>query len=83
MMKTFWVMSCSAVNHLAIIYALDERKEQIMLYRVFYKSRYYPFEGTRVKIVRASSKKSIRDNWHDIIHTDEYRITKIEEAKEG
>lgn len=53
-----------------------------MLYRVFYKSRYYPFEGTRQRVVRASSKKEIRDNWHSIIHTDEYRITKIEEVKE-
>lgn len=51
-------------------------------YRVFYKSKYYPFEGTRSKLVKATSKKSIRLNWHDIIHTDEYKITKIEEAQE-
>ena len=53
-----------------------------MLYRVFYKSRYYPLEGIRRKVVRAKSKKEIRDNWHSIINTDEYRITKIEEVKE-
>ena len=53
-----------------------------MLYRVIYKSRYYPFEGNRTKMVRASSKKEIRDNWHSLIHTDEYRIVKIEEVKE-
>lgn len=51
-----------------------------MLYRVFYKSRYYPFEGTRKKMVKADSKKQIRDNWHDIMNTDEYKITKIEEG---
>lgn len=49
-----------------------------MLYRVFYKSRYYPFEGTRKKMVKADSKKQIRDNGHDIMNTDEYKITKIE-----
>ena len=53
-----------------------------MLYRVIFKSRYYPFEGTYQKMVRANSKKEIRDNWHDIINTDEYRIVKIEEVKE-
>lgn len=52
-------------------------------YKVTYKSRYYPLEGTRVKFVRAMSTKSIRDNWHALIHTDEYRIVKIEEVKEG
>ena len=50
------------------------------LYRVFYKSRYYPLEGTHSKLVTAASKKDIRNNWHDIINTDEYKITKIEEA---
>ena len=54
-----------------------------MVYKVFFKSRYYPLEGIRTKLVRANSKKEIRDNWHSIIHTDEYRITKIEEVKEG
>lgn len=52
-----------------------------MVYKVFYKSRYYPFEGTRTKIVKANSKQEIRANWHAIILTDEYRITKIEEVK--
>ena len=50
------------------------------LYRVYFKSRYYPFEGTRSRLVNANSKKDIRNNWHDIMNTDEYRITKIEEA---
>ena len=54
-----------------------------MLYRVHYKSRYYPFEGTYTKLVEANSKKDVRANWHDIIQTDEYRITKIEEAHKG
>lgn len=52
-----------------------------MLYRVYYKSRYYPLEGTFHKMVRANSKKDIRNNWHSIIGTDEYRIVKIEEVK--
>ena len=52
-----------------------------MLYRVCFKSRYYPLEGTGCKLVRANSKKEIRDNWHDITGTDEYRIVKIEEVK--
>lgn len=52
-----------------------------MVYRVFFKSKYYPLEGTRQKLVTANSKKEIRLNWHDIIGTDEYRITKIEEVK--
>lgn len=52
-----------------------------MLYRVFYKSRYYPLEGTHTKLVEAESKKEVRRNWHDIILTDEYTITKIEEAR--
>lgn len=50
-------------------------------FKIYYKSRYYPFEGTRVKTVRAASKSVIRNNWHDIILTDEYRIVKIEEVK--
>lgn len=53
-----------------------------MLYRVYYKSRYYPFEGTHKKLVRASSRKEVRANWPDIILTDEYRIIKIEEVPE-
>lgn len=52
-------------------------------YRVYFVSRYYPYEGTRQKVVTAKSKKEIRDNWHSIIHTDEYRITKIEEVENG
>lgn len=49
-------------------------------YIIHYQSRYYPLEGTRTKRVRANNKKEIRLNWHSIIHTDEYKIVKIEEA---
>ena len=54
-----------------------------MIYRVFYKSKYYPFEETLSIKVNAVSKESIKDNWYDIISTDEYKIVKIEEVKEG
>lgn len=59
----------------------QERRES-MLYRVHYKSRYYPFEGTYKKLVRANSREEVRANWHDIILTDEYRIIKIEKVPE-
>lgn len=49
-------------------------------YIVTYRSRYYPLEGTYQKRVVARSKKDIRAGWHSIIHTDEYRIVKIEEV---
>lgn len=49
-------------------------------YIIYYQSRYYPLEGTRTKRIRANNKKEIRLNWHSIIHTDEYKIVKIEEA---
>lgn len=63
------------------ILSTNERKLSMSkLYRVYFKSRYYPLEGTRSKLVSANSKKDIRNNWHDIINTDEYKITKIEEA---
>lgn len=51
-------------------------------FKVTYKSRYYPFEGTRYLHVTASTSSWIRANWHSIINTDEYKITKIEEVKE-
>lgn len=75
-------MPYPAANHLAITHTLDQERTESMLYRVIFKSRYYPFEGTYHKMVRANSKKEIRDNWHSIINTDEYRIVKIEEVKE-
>lgn len=50
-------------------------------YKVTYRSRYYPLEGDYVKTVWARSKKAIRDNWHDVMLTDEYKIVKIEEVK--
>ena len=50
-------------------------------YIVTYRSRYYPFEGDHKRKVMAPNKKWIRDNWHSIIHTDEYRIVKSEEVK--
>lgn len=49
-------------------------------YKVTYKSRYYPLEGNYTKKVVAISKQSIRNNWHELIHTDEYKIVKIEEV---
>lgn len=49
-------------------------------FRVVYKSRYYPLEGERFKIVRAESKKDVRNNWHSIMETDEYKIVRIEEV---
>lgn len=50
-------------------------------YKVTYRSRYHPLEGDYVKTVWARSKKAIRDNWHDVMLTDEYKIVKIEEVK--
>ena len=76
-------MPYSAANRLAITHALDRKDESMKVYKVTYKSRYYPLEETRVRHVRAMSRKSMRDNWHALIHADEYRIVKIEEAKEG
>ena len=50
-------------------------------YRVTFRSRYYPMEGTSARLVYADSKKQIRDNWHSFMCTDEYKIIKIEEIK--
>lgn len=50
-------------------------------YTVTYRSRYFPLEGDRRLRVCGSSKKEVRSNWHSIIHTDEYRIVKIDEVK--
>lgn len=52
-------------------------------FKVSYKSRYHPLEGQFNKIVAAENKKFIKDNWHDIINTDEYKIVKIEEVSDG
>lgn len=49
---------------------------KIKLFDVAYVSRYYPFEGVRHIKVHATSASEIRNNWHSIIHTDEYRIKK-------
>lgn len=51
-------------------------------FKVYYRSRYYPFEGVHCRSMGAESAKDIRNNWHDIIGTDEYVIKKIEEVKE-
>ena len=51
------------------------------MWNVYFMSRYYPLEGVRYKKVNAETKKQVRDNWYDIIGTDEYRIIKIEEVK--
>ena len=53
------------------------------LFDVEYVSRYYPFEGIRHKRVYAPSASWIRNNWHSIIHTDEYRVKKCTEVKEA
>lgn len=50
-------------------------------YIVYFRSRYYPFEGTRRRRIVAPNKKWIRDNWHGIMETDEYRLIKSEEEK--
>lgn len=50
-------------------------------FNIYFKSRYYPFEGTHKKRVYANNSKEIRNNWHSIIETDEYKIVKIEEIK--
>ena len=76
-------VSCSTANHLAITHALYREEAHMKEFIIHLVSRYYPLEGTRKKRIRASSKKWIRDNWHSIIHTDEYRITKIEEVRQG
>lgn len=48
-------------------------------WEVLYRSRYHPMEGEYSKIVRGyMSKKDIRTNWHNIIETDEFKITKIQ-----
>lgn len=52
-------------------------------YIVQYQSRYYPLEGIRKKRIYSTTKKSIRQNWHSIIHTDEYKIVKIEEVSDN
>ncbi|MDF2615386.1 MAG: hypothetical protein K0Q47_41 [Sedimentibacter sp.] len=50
-------------------------------YVIFYRSRYFPLEGIKKKKVKGyKSKQDIRNNWHDIIGTDEYTIKKIEEV---
>ena len=50
-------------------------------YIVTYRNRLYPFEGDRKLAVLADSKKEVRQSWHSIIGTDEYRIVKVDESK--
>ena len=47
---------------------------------VHYYSRYYKFD-VRKKYLYARTKKEIRDNWHDIMLTDEFIIKKITEVQ--
>lgn len=49
-------------------------------FKVTFYSRYYKFDISR-RIISAPSKKWIRDNWHGIMHTDEYVIKKVEEVE--
>ena len=46
---------------------------------VHYYSRYYKFD-THSRKIQAASKKDIRDHWHEIMHTDEFVIKKIDEV---
>ncbi len=50
-------------------------------YIVYFRSRYYPFEGLHRRRVYAPNKKWIRDHWHSLIETDEYTIVRSEEVK--
>lgn len=75
-------MQNGSVTYRADLSALRGESEGAMKqYVVIFRSRYYPLEGDRRKKLRAASKKWIRDNWHCIIDTDEYRIVRIEEVK--
>lgn len=56
-------------------------KSSVKEYIVTYRSQYYPFEGDRKRRVCSTSKKQVRWDWPSIIHTDEYRIVKIDEVK--
>lgn len=47
-------------------------------YIITYRSRYYRLE-THGRRIHAPSKQWIRNNWHEIMLTDEYTIMKIEE----
>lgn len=50
-------------------------------YIVYFRSRYYPLEGTYRRKVRGPSKKWVRDNWYGLMDGDEYRVVKVEEVK--
>ena len=56
-------------------------KRMTNLYTIYFASRYYPFEGTHKRQVFAPNKKWIRDNFHSIVGTDEYRLIKSEQVK--
>lgn len=49
-------------------------------FKVYYHSRYYKFDRATV-IVRSTSKKQVREDWHSIMCTDEYVIEKIMEVE--
>lgn len=57
------------------------KTETVKEYLVTYRSRYYPYEGTRSRRVKAPSKSWIRQNWYALMETDEYTIVKTEEVK--
>ena len=59
--------------------AFSERSADMKKYMVTFRSRYYYFDTGKRKLF-APSKKYIRDNWHSIMQTDEYKIVKIEEV---
>jgi hypothetical protein len=49
-------------------------------WKVYYRSRYT--KEINIKKLKSKSKSEIRNLWHDIMETDEFVITKIEEIKE-
>ena len=53
----------------------------VKCFKVYYKSRYYPLEGTHKCKAYGTGAADIRARWDDIIGTDEYKIVKIEELK--
>ena len=51
-------------------------------YEIKYKSKYYPFDGTRKKIVRANNKTEAWDYLkYEILCTDEYKKVSCTEIK--
>lgn len=57
--------------------------KKIKAYRIIFRSRYYPFEGDRTsRIFYATSKTEARNDFYCVIHTDEYRVVRVEEVQD-